>query len=63
MCMRQNRDPEFESGDGEIEDPIGQMREPPGALGAIVRRMKQRAAEQRAAGCADAGGAFDGTAS
>jgi len=29
MCMRQNRDPGFESSDEEIEDPIRGMREPP----------------------------------
>ena len=46
MCMRQNRDPGFESSDEEIEDPIRRMREPPGALGDIVRRMKRRAALQ-----------------
>ncbi len=47
MCMRQNRDPGFESSDEEIEDTIRRMREPPGALGDIVRRMKRRAAQQR----------------
>jgi len=49
MCMRQNRDPEFESGDEKVEDPVCRMREPPGALGDIVRRMKRRAALQRSA--------------
>jgi len=44
MCMRQNREPSFEAGDADIDDPIRQMREPPGALGDIVRRMKRRAA-------------------
>ena len=53
MCMRQNRDPGFESGDWEIEDPIRQMREPPGALGDIVRRMKRRAAQERSRAGAD----------
>jgi len=49
MCMRQDRDPIFESGDEDIEDPIRRMREPPGALGDIVRRMKRRAALERSA--------------
>ena len=49
MCMRQNRDPDVETGDAEIEDPVRQMREPPGALGDIVRRMKRRAALKQGA--------------
>ena len=48
MCMRQNREPSFESGDADIDDPICQMREPPGALGDIVRRMKRRVLERSA---------------
>lgn len=50
MCMRQNRDPISDSGDGNIAHPIPQMREPPGALGDIVRRMKRRAALEQSAG-------------
>ena len=46
MCMRQNREPSFEGGDADIDDPICQMREPPGALGDIVRRMKRRVLER-----------------
>ncbi len=49
MCMRQDRDPLFETGNEGIEDPIRQMREPPGALGDIVRRMKRRAALEQGA--------------
>ena len=55
MCMRQNRDPGFESSDEEIEDPIRGMREPPGALGDIVRRMKRRAALQQSGRLCDDG--------
>jgi len=54
MCLRQSREPNRGDlkplfHDNEIDDPIGCMREPPGALGAIVRRMKWRASLQRAA--------------
>jgi len=49
MCMRQNRDPRIESDEESIEDPIRHMREPPGALGDIVRRMKRRAVLERGA--------------
>lgn len=55
MCMRQNRDPGFEFHDEEIEDPIRRMREPPGALGDIVRRMKRRAALKQHGQLADDG--------
>ncbi len=46
MCMRQNRKLVFESAEEAIDDPIRGMREPPGALGDIVRRMKQHALER-----------------
>lgn len=37
---------------GISEDPIWKMREPPGALGDIVRRMKRHAALQQSIGLA-----------
>jgi hypothetical protein len=54
MCLRQNhaskyREPKFERLDEEVESPVRQMREPPGALGDIVRRMKRRDALLRSA--------------
>ncbi len=49
MCLRQSREPKSETGENGIdEDPIRYLREPPGALGDIVRRMKGRASAQRA---------------
>jgi len=48
MCLRQSREPKSETGEDRIdEDPIRFLREPPGALGDIVRRMKGRASERR----------------
>jgi hypothetical protein len=49
MCLRQNhelkhREPKPERTEDETENPLRQMREPPGALGDIVRRMKRREA-------------------
>ena len=48
MCLRQNhelkhREPKPER-DDDLENPLSQMREPPGALGDIIRRMKREAA-------------------
>lgn len=53
MCQRPGRErkPEIT---GAAEDPVWRMREPPGALGDIVRRMKRHAALERSAGRAPA---------
>jgi hypothetical protein len=45
MCLRLNKDAKFDSRVKEWRK-VSQMREPAGYLGAIVRRMKYRAAIQ-----------------
>jgi hypothetical protein len=50
MSMNQNRAWDNAARGNDIEDPIYEMPEPPGALGDIVRRMKRRANAERSAG-------------
>jgi hypothetical protein len=56
MSMNQNRAWDNAARGNDIEDPIHDMPEPPGALGDIVRRMKRRANAERdeAASCGKA---------
>ena len=50
MFQRPSRERKSEIEDSESNDPIRLMREPPGALGDIVRRMKRHAALQQSVG-------------
>lgn len=50
MFQRSSRERKPEIEDRVSDDPIWFMREPPGALGDIVRRMKRRAALQQSIG-------------
>ena len=52
MFQRPGRERKPEIEDSVSNDPIWLMREPPGALGDIVRRMKRHAALQQSIGIA-----------
>ncbi len=54
MCQRTGGERKPEIDDSVSDDPIWRMREPPGALGDIVRRMKRQAVLKQSAGRAPA---------